>query len=78
MVPPQCYLNFLEFYGRADLIPLRWFYSAIYCVFIVLAMLVVAQHIYYGVLFRVTWFNGWKMTAAVLVGLAAMCQGSGV
>ncbi len=56
-VAPQCLNNFMVAFGRSDLISLRWFYFAIFITIMVLALLTVAQHLYYGIKFKFTLMN---------------------
>jgi hypothetical protein len=73
-VPPQCQVNFLDYFNRNDLISVRWFYFSMFILLMVLGIMAVGQHLYYGLFFKFTWSNLPKMVAAIFVSLAAMCQ----
>jgi hypothetical protein len=73
-VAPQCVETYFAFYNRTDLIPLRWFYFTVFLVLTILALLVVAQHLYYAIRFKFLWNNFSKMCAAFLVAVSGLLQ----
>ncbi len=71
-VPPQCYVDTYEYFKRSDLIVYRWCFFAGEAVITALAILVIAQHLYYGRLYKFTPANKIKAFGALIVFMSAL------
>lgn len=60
--------------GQSNLISLRWFYFAIFLVLAALALLVAAQHLYFGLQYTFTPNNVPKLAAAIVVAVSGLLQ----
>lgn len=74
-IPPQCAATVFAVLpgtpGNAN--DLRYIWVAIYVVIFVLALLVIAQHVYFGYFYKFILSNITKMTGAILCACASLC-----
>lgn len=76
-VPPQCRVDYLTFFGRPDLIPVRWAWVVAYVLVLLLSVLVICQHVYYAYNYKLTNSNLAKFIGALLIfgcAVASICS----
>ena len=73
-IPPQCYQNTMEFFGMGDFVVYRWIYCAIAICICFLALLVIAQHIFYAIRFKFVFNNRTKLVGAFCVLASAIAS----
>lgn len=72
LLPPQCAQPLYPGTGNAHLVPVRWAFFTGYVIVFILAWVVIGQHFYYAVNYKLTKTNLSKLIGAVLVMVAAM------
>ena len=72
LIPPMCVANLFDATQNSDLIPYLWVLVACYIVAIILSVLVIAQHIYYGVNYRFIFTNQTRIAGAFCIFLSAL------
>jgi hypothetical protein len=73
LTPPQCAVPFLTALGRPDLILGRFGFGTGYLICLVLAVIVIAQHVYYAYNYKLTRTNLSKLVGSILIFSASLC-----